>query len=237
MMDILKQLLPNLEPQEILLDFENAAQNAFKLAFPNAIVKGCQFHLSQAVLRKVGQLGLKNQFENDVDFNLLVKSLAALAFVPEDEVLDRFQELADAFPDEDSSQELLTYFEATYIRGRDLGGNRGRATARYPPYMWNHTIDALGCAPKTTNAVEGFHTALDALFLCDHPSMWKLLEGLRKDMSVQKKIWADAQVANNPAQRRKYRVLAERLREKVANYEEEDDKLRYLRAVAHLLSS
>lgn len=237
MLAIVRQLLPNAEPQEILLDFENAAQNAFKLAFPNTDVKGCQFHLSQAVLRKVGQLGLKDRFQNDVDFNLLVKSLTALSFVPEDEVLDRFQELADAFPDDDNSQELLVYFEATYIRGRDLGRNRGHAPARYPPEMWNHSIDALGCAPKTTNAVEGFHTALDSLFLCDHPSMWKLLEGLRKDMAIQKKAWADAQVTNNPSQRKKYKVLAERLGDKVASYEEEDDKLRYLRAVAHILSS
>ena len=95
MLDALKELLPDSVPQIMLLDFENAAQNAFRLAYPNASVKGCLFHLSQSVIRKVGELGLKSQFESNPEFNMAVKSLMALSFVPLDDVLPRFHELAD----------------------------------------------------------------------------------------------------------------------------------------------
>ena len=39
MLDNLKNLLPNVEQEKILLDFENTAENAFKLAFQTADVK------------------------------------------------------------------------------------------------------------------------------------------------------------------------------------------------------
>jgi len=105
-------LLPNANPEIILADFENAAQNAFRLAYPNANIKGCLFHLSQSVLRKVGDLGLKVQFESNPDFNMAVKPLSAQSFVPENDVLERFLDLVDSFPDLDRVEELIAYFEA-----------------------------------------------------------------------------------------------------------------------------
>jgi len=46
-------------PERILLDFESAAINAFKSAFPSATVTGCCFHLTQSVTRKVDEIGMK----------------------------------------------------------------------------------------------------------------------------------------------------------------------------------
>jgi hypothetical protein len=42
-----KLLIPNLEPGYIIADFEKAALNAFKKAFPRAILQSCLFHLGQ----------------------------------------------------------------------------------------------------------------------------------------------------------------------------------------------
>ena len=73
MMQIVKELVPTANPLKVLTDFELAAINAFREDFPEAELSGCYFHLSQSIVRKVGELGLKNQFENDQNFNLLVK--------------------------------------------------------------------------------------------------------------------------------------------------------------------
>ena len=237
MLDILKTLLPSANPGVILADFENAAQNAFRLAFPNATMKGCLFHLSQSVMRKVGELGLKVNFESDPDFNMAVKSLTALSFVPENDVLERFLELVDSFPDLERVDELIAYFEVTYVQGRDRGHGRGRGPARYLPQMWNHFEDPANNVPRTTNAVEGYHNGLNSLFLSQHPSMWKLLDGLIKDIALQQKVNADNMAANNPPARQKYKVLSERLAAKVRTYPASLDKLAYLRAVAHISSS
>ena len=115
MFNILRDLVPNADPDIILLDFELAARNAFKDIFPRTEVDGCFFHLCQSVHRKLVSLGLKNLYETDVEFNTLVKSLPCLAFVPLVEVEERFNELAALFPDEENVQLLLFYFESTYI--------------------------------------------------------------------------------------------------------------------------
>ena len=82
MFEILKNLVPNLAPKRILLDFEKAAMNAAKIAFPQTDMRGCYFHLAQSITRKVSSVGLKTTFENNLDMKLKLKSLAALSFVP-----------------------------------------------------------------------------------------------------------------------------------------------------------
>ena len=47
MLAIFRQLALRIDPLEFLVDFELAAMNAFRRAFPEADVTGCFFHLSQ----------------------------------------------------------------------------------------------------------------------------------------------------------------------------------------------
>ena len=55
----LLQLIPNANPERIMMDFEKAAVNVFSTTFPAAQITGCYFHLSQSVLRKLYDVGLK----------------------------------------------------------------------------------------------------------------------------------------------------------------------------------
>ena len=60
----------NAQPSRTLLDFERAAVNAFTSAFPESSINGCYFHLCQAFLRKVNELGLKKAYENNCKLSL-----------------------------------------------------------------------------------------------------------------------------------------------------------------------
>ena len=73
----------------------------------------------------------------------------------------------------------------------DRGGGGGRGPARFPIRVWNNfaTIDSI---PRTTNAVEGYHNSLHSLFLSQHPTMWKLLDGFKKDMANHRKTLVDS---------------------------------------------
>jgi len=46
-------------PDRILLTFEGVGINAFRSAFPSATVTGCYFYLTQNVIRKVNEIGMK----------------------------------------------------------------------------------------------------------------------------------------------------------------------------------
>ena len=58
-LEALKILVPDSRPEKILLDFEQAAIQAFQKNFPETKLSGCFFHLSQSFMRKIGELGLK----------------------------------------------------------------------------------------------------------------------------------------------------------------------------------
>ena len=228
MFRILKDLVPNMAPQKILLDFERACINAAKSTFPDAEVKGCYFHLSQSLIRKIHAVGLKIAFESNVDTKLMLKSLAALAFVPPEEVRDVFDQLAATFPDEDGFNDVLTYFFSTYIEGA-AGRN-----PQFPLNTWNHYEAALDQSPRTTNCCEGFHNALNSIFHCSHPSIWNLFEGLQRDMACHRLTWANAQQNRSEPTKRKYRQLYATVASTVAQYQATEDKLQFLRRLANL---
>jgi len=66
----------DLEPRVIATDFEKGAINALREVFPHVTVSGCHFHLSQSVLRKVNELGLKTTYEGDAEFALHIRIIA-----------------------------------------------------------------------------------------------------------------------------------------------------------------
>ena len=228
MFQILKELLPQLAPEKILLDFEKAAMNAAKIAFPRSAVKGCYFLLTQSLLRKISYVGLKSTFDCKIEIKLKLNSLAALAFVPTCDVRSTFNILAAAFPEEDCYNEILTYFFGTYIEG---------AAGREPQFsiaVWNHYDSVLENSPKTTNCCEGFHNALNSLFHCSHPSIWFLLDGLQRDVACHRLTLANAQSGRPEVKNKKYGTLFQSMSTAVSEYGRTEDKLKYLRKLANL---
>ena len=176
LIDELKKLIPTAAPTVILTDFEAAAMRAFSEGYPGASVRGCYFHLNQSVLRKVNELGMKRAYESDDGIRGGIRCLSALAHVPVDDVVDAFELLAEDMPEHEKMDELLSYFEHTYIRGRRLrgrGANYGAAT--FPIPLWNQFESAGDGIARTTNMVEGWHHGMQSLFMCSHPTLWLLL--------------------------------------------------------------
>ena len=207
------------------------------------LIKGAVSFIRQNINKKVTEIGLKKEYQTNPEFNILVKSLLVLTFVPEDNVLERFQELVEKFeelveefPELERVGALYSYVELYYIRGTERPRGRGRAPPIYPIALWNHFTDAANDVPRTTNAVEGYHNGLNSIFLSSHPTLWKLLTGLELDMALYLKTLADAEVENNQPRRLKWVHQTERLAAKVATYAGSADILAYLRAVAHIFS-
>lgn len=233
----LKKLIPLAAPRTILVDFERAAMNAFHDAFPAATVTGCYFHLNQSVIRKVNEVGLKMQYEGDNAVRGYVRCLSALAYVPAEDVTEAFELVVDTMPEVDHLNELTTFFEHTYIRGRRLRG-RGEVygPALFPIEKWNQNAAGVDGIARTTNSVEGWHHGLQSLFQCHHPTLWTFFEGLQCDMRKQKAVFLQGATGIEHAAVKRYRVLHSRVQRAVAAYGR-SEILVYLRAIAHMSHS
>ena len=107
--------MPNAAPNVILTDFETIGMSAFCDAFSNARITGCYFHLSQSVLSKVNEIGMKVDYETNDEVRGSVRCLATLTHVPVDDMADAFYLLADNMPTVEHMDKLLSYFEHTYV--------------------------------------------------------------------------------------------------------------------------
>lgn len=234
LLDAVRELMPNAAPETIVTDFEKAAMTAFREKFHSCRVTGCYFHLSQAVLRKVIELGMRSDYDENDELRGMIRCLPALAYVREEDVVDSFELLAESMPQHDRMPELLSYFEHTYIRGRRLRGRGDNyASALFPPDTWNKYLDVIGGIARTNNTVEGWHHALQSLFSCHHPTMWTFLDGLRKDCQLHKASVLQSCTGTEQRPKRKYAELSRRISNIVERYESMD-RLLYLRSLAYL---
>lgn len=230
----LKTLIPRAAPRKILVDFERASMNAFHDAFPLATVTGCYFHLTQSVLRKVNEVGLKTQYECDNELRGYIRCLPALAYVPPEDVVEAFNLLVETMPAADHVDEVTTYFKHCYIRGcRRRGRGEMYGPALFPIDTWNQYAAGADGIARTTNSVEGWHHGLQAMFHCHHPTLWTFMAGLKDDMTKQNTSFLQGAAGRIQPARKAYRDLQGRVERAVAGYGRAEI-LVYLRAMAYL---
>ena len=151
-----------------MTDFELAAVNAFKYHFPGLKFKCCFFHLGQNFYKKIVNLGLKEQYQNDESLRIWVRMIIALAFLPVDKVVDVFVDLCCEKPDYAEVEAFADYVLENYID-----------TLIFPIHMWNHFEEN----DRTNNPVEGYHSKLKK-FLRHHPNIWVFIKKIQSEESV-----------------------------------------------------
>lgn len=81
------ELKIDLNPDRIISDFEQAISTAAKQYFPSAEYKACFFHFGQIIWRKVQQEHLAKKYGSSEEFNLQIRMVKSLAFVPPEEII------------------------------------------------------------------------------------------------------------------------------------------------------
>ena len=236
---IIKDRCPAMRVTTLVMDYESAAIAAANETFPTAHVQGCFFHLSQCVWRKIQSLGLTNAYVENEEVRTFAKALCALAFLPEQMVPEAFEQMEERLERSevaDSLLELYAYFEDTYI-GRPRR-RHGRRPPLFMPAMWNVRVRTRNGIPRTTNQLEGWHNAMQGMFDSPHPSMWRFLQGIGKEESLQYarlQQYLLGDPAPPPAQR--YKVQNERLRTLIDRFDEHEvEYFEFLRGVGHNLN-
>lgn len=217
-------------------DYEIAIIKEFIKIFPTATIGGCLFHFSQNILKKVKKLGLMTEYENDTEFNLSVRMLMALAFVPTEDVALVFDDFQDSLSEHDQErlESVLDYLERNYI-GRRL--REGRGTPPFRLSWWNVYTRTLNRDPRTNNYSEAGHRKLQLEFGYSHPTLWRFIEKLKQCQKTRDVEYTQAEMAHEPTPKRpKYATIDNRIYGIVSKYGEEYTSLEYLRAIAHNLS-
>ncbi|CAF4495412.1 unnamed protein product, partial [Rotaria magnacalcarata] len=192
----LRRLCPSWNPKSVMIDFEKGAINAFQGTFTTLSISGCFFHLQKSIQRKLQNLGLKTNYENDSKFACDVNKIAALAFLLPSDVNQGFDDLYGSalafllpsdvnqgFDDLYGSlpsilEPVLDYSEDTYIGRRRPNG---RATPRYPVNLWNMHQRTINNSMRTNNQTEAWHRRLNSVIQCEHPSLWIFIQSLQKE--------------------------------------------------------
>lgn len=114
----------NIKPETVMMDFERATINSFqKFSQTQQWGVASSIWINQSVYRQVQKKGLKKLYENDEGIATKIKMLCALAYIPQEFVIDA---LLDETHIPIEIQPIFDYFEDTYI-GRTIGKSRRRA--------------------------------------------------------------------------------------------------------------
>ena len=138
------EILPN-PPSvvKVVADFEAATWLSLRVVLPNVEVKGCLFHFTQAVFRKIQSLGLQRAYNVDAGTLALCKNFMALPLLPHEHIHTVFDQLvAGIGEDVPALRELSGYIQDTWINGNI-----------FSPVDWS----VFGQAIRTNNDVEGWH--------------------------------------------------------------------------------
>ncbi|XP_018496583.1 uncharacterized protein LOC108864821 [Galendromus occidentalis] len=181
MIRIIRNAWPCMNPEAISMDFEKGLINAFSEAFPAAAIHGCLFHLVKNLKKKLTELHLMSRYRTDGNFSLSSRMIAGLAFVPPSSMDNVIAELAVFLPEE--LMPVLKYFEDTYVgslRHIRPDGSVVRQEPLFPVRMWSVYERTINNDSRTNNYAEAAHKRLQTEFGVDHPSLWRLIDGLKK---------------------------------------------------------
>ena len=164
-----------------MTDFERAVFSASEKIFPDSEHKGCRFHHNAAVWKKIGEHGLQSLFYQNPTFQEVVYKMYALTYVPEDKVVDLYEDLIlkqvqDALDNDEAwiklSEELDQfgyYYRNTWVEKRN-----GRP-ALFSPSLWNNYKTVVEGGIETNNMVEAFNRTWNSLAGLA-PNVWRIQE-------------------------------------------------------------
>ncbi|KAE9521296.1 hypothetical protein AGLY_018315 [Aphis glycines] len=180
-------IVPEWQPQTIVIDFERAAIASIRSLFPNTVIRGCWFHSSNAVWRKVGNISnlLYLLYLSDKYSNLgltelcthnrvaydIVNLLMALPLLPQNLIMEGFECIKNV---------CLENVQLS------LGEKRGQFNALFD-YYWStwlqgvnaDTLSVNDTVWRTNNVLEVSHQHLRMhMGNKNHPEPWIFLKGL-----------------------------------------------------------
>lgn len=204
---------------------------------------GCYFHLQEANYTHLQQLTIETTsglvkmsqlYETNVDFAIDMRLFAAIAFVPVENVYSVFDDLVLKLQGKynQAINEYIAYFQTTYV-GSLVGTQRMRPL--FDIKLWNLHDAVISNDPLTNNAVEGHNNALKLMSPGSHLTIQRFIELIKEDMQNSSLVINEMLAGKEaPPRKKKYRDLAERVKNIVRNYDVYEEKVEFLKQIAQI---
>ena len=153
--------------QNAVMDFELSLWKAFPKVYPGVEIRGCSFHWTQAVWRKIQFLGLQQQYINDISTHDFCRKLMALPFLPAEHIEAAFRHIEE-HASSGTQLELVTYINDTWILGN------------WNPKDWSIFNQAV----RTNNDVEGWHLRINTRARRGQLQLYLIIELLHKESQI-----------------------------------------------------
>jgi hypothetical protein len=233
-------LRSGLQPLSVMIDFEQAAITAINTAFGDATkIRACYFHFLQCIFRKVCFYGLKKKYNTEKEFAGKIKMLAALSFVPINQVQTLYDSLVTRLFEagEPEVENFLSSFEDEFIGRTGRNRLRVRKPGRFPIEIWNNYDAVLNDWLKTNNTIEGWHHGFHFLLKCANPTIWMWIDAIKLEQSRNEMLMNQLSSATATVSRKqKYVSLQANLKTLVSRFTAEADleaMLEYLKSISH----
>ncbi|CAH1239155.1 Hypp5730 [Branchiostoma lanceolatum] len=178
--------------EHFIMDFEDGMWGGVRGAFPNCTRKGCAFHLTNAIYRKIQRLGLQPAYYKKACAYDFMRKLMVLHFLPTEHIFEELQ----AQTDNPLLVELCNYMEAEWL-----------SNSVWTIDEWSVYFQPI----RTNNDSEGYHARLNRKAQNSLP-FYLLVDLLSKEAQYVK-LQATLVSMNRLTRykRKPYRVLESRL--------------------------
>ncbi|KAK3932642.1 putative WRKY transcription factor protein 1 [Frankliniella fusca] len=169
----IRRILPDLDPDFCMTDFEIAQQNAILDVFPRARLSGCLWHYSRAVCRNVRSLGLHAIVRDNQNARRIVRLCLAIPLSPPGRLFEALNAVvmeARRLNLQEQFTDLFNYLRATWIEG-----------------IGERTLCVFGVRHRTNNVAEAHHRNINSRVV-RRPNVWRFIEMVRE---IEDVAWRD----------------------------------------------
>lgn len=101
----------NLQPTSIITDFEAALRKSINICYPGADLRGCWFHYTRAIKKKILQLGLHSLVNSNPEARLIYNQILSLPLLPPEQFYEGYKFIKDKAKQFEFYQQLEPFFE------------------------------------------------------------------------------------------------------------------------------